>query len=172
NPVERALLLGIERDARLAARVGGIHGLLGYLNARLRFRFTAICELSGIAPWHRVYDRNYPAIQCASDSARAVRTSLTFALGQPGIRPDRLGQSLESWADDAALGVQSVLGALVRRADGEPCAVLCHYDLRPRLAHRYDPRILDHVARRLGTIVTDGLPIQIRSTVSADGSQV
>lgn len=145
--VTRAMLEGVERDLMLAYRIGGMHTALGVLNARTRFRVTALCPLQPRSLACVSYDReNLHGLFDASlgevcSSAQAIADDFGVA---------RAGSDTSSGSRGAPspIAFASRTGALVLAASGAAWGVLFHYDLRLRVATLKERQILEHFGRR------------------------
>lgn len=127
--IERALLDGVLSDVRLVGRIGGIDGILAYLNARTRFRFTAIGSMGLEQPFRRVYDRECPHAPLSFDAR------------------------FEQLMAGAVTDVCSTLSAPIVTTRGQYCGALHHYDLRPRLAPQRETRVLQFVGEHLTSLM-------------------
>jgi hypothetical protein len=142
-----AMLQGIEGDFRLAYRLGGLHTALGVLNARTRFRMTALCPVgpdSAIAA--TIYDRENPRAE--SDQYAGELRSIADSMLSDGESDLAASCTFVSDATTRA-HVTSYVGAAIRRGAGTPWAVLFHYDIRLRLVPRTERQLLEHLAARL-----------------------
>ena len=134
--VTRALLDGVERDVVLAYSIGGMHAVLGTLNARTRFRITALCPLEsgpGARVW--VYDREDPRGQLDASLGEVCSIARLVVDGGAATRI-----------------AASHAGAAVRTTTGRLWGALLHYDLRLRTAAPLECTILEHFGRTFAAL--------------------
>lgn len=151
--VVRAMLDGVERDVIVAHSIGGVHGVLGTLNARTRFRVTALCPLApGRVTPVSVYDRDNPRGQL--DASRREVCSVARMICDD-FEAARIGGDGTPAAPASRLGTDafaSRAGALVFTTTGDVWGVLLHYDLRLRTTTPKERLILDHLGRRFAML--------------------
>lgn len=134
----------------------GLHAGLGYLNGRVRFRFTGVYRFEpSVLVNACLYDRENPLLdQCGTvlrlpDTYCVIARALgdVFATQNAPEDPRLEGHS-------ARHTVISYTGIPVRLPTGRVAGVLCHYDLRPRLLPPEELGVLrsaaDYLARWLG----------------------
>ncbi len=133
DPIERELFDGVAGDVRAVGRSAGVYGILGYLNSRVRFQFTGMGTTGPGEPLHRVFDRDYPAAPLSVDT--------------------RFLQLLAGGNSD----VQSTMWAPVTTSRGSVEAVMCHFDVRLRLASVQELRVFRFVGDELTTLASEEL---------------
>jgi hypothetical protein len=142
-----AFLMEVEFDVLVAASVGGLHGILAYLNARNRYRFTGVFPVGrtpGFSAY--LYDREIPAVACA-DHRQLSQVCDMIA------RAEGIGDSdadVAEVADVAMEGGRSIawIGAPLIGSDGVPCGLLCHFDPRLRTAPERETAVLRFLGAR------------------------
>lgn len=112
--------VGLDSAAVAAAvrrllRTDDAHAALGFLNARTRFRFTALCPVESDAP----------------------RAGLLFDRENPTLR-------LATAADPSHIAL-SCAAVPLRARSGRARGTLCHYDFRPRLLQAREREVLEAV---------------------------
>ncbi len=125
----------------------GVLAALGYLNARVRCRYTGIFRpepprLRNI----RLYDRENPTIDvsgivielndgyCGLTCASAAPFATSDSRRDPRLRAHPARESMRSYA------------GVPLRIDDAVWGTLCHYDMRPRVIPRGEVTVLEHVA--------------------------
>jgi hypothetical protein len=145
--IANAFLTTVESDLLLAATLGGIHGVLAYLNARTRFRFTGIHpvtvgETGASNRRAYLYDRENPAIGGIDHcDLRRVTASVAHVEGTP--------EATNGQASDC-FPAASCLGARLLAGDGTTWGMLCHFDHRLRTALPSEGALLQFLGARAG----------------------
>jgi hypothetical protein len=142
-----AFLDAVERDVRIAFDVAGVHGLLGALNSRTRFRYTAIARLAGGLEIEALYDRDLPSATEQQAEPWLLLAAADVA-AELGVVDAVDGNTFDFSNEHRASGHYCV-GASLRDEAGRIWGVLYHCDRRPRLAGAYEHRVLDHIGARL-----------------------
>ncbi len=144
--VARAFLGTIESDVLVAAGMGGIHGVLAYLNARTRYRFTGVYPAArgtgGAASRHAyLFDRETPAVG-ATDLRELQRVCA-------GI--DQLSDHAPpSGGPTNCYPASSCLRAPLFGADGTSWGMICHFDHRLRTMPPSETELLNFLGTRAG----------------------
>jgi hypothetical protein len=119
--ITHTLCMAVESDVRVASRIGGIHGVLAYLNARTRYRFTGIypapSPVDG-SPLCRayLYDRETPSLGSEPDCFPALPCLDAHLIGADGAVRGRL-YHVDHRLRTAAPSEASLLQFLASRAD-------------------------------------------------------
>lgn len=133
----------------------GAHAVLATLNARTRFRFTALYRVE--APVLRniaLFDRENPTLHAAGQCSALRDTYCNI------VAANALALAVADAASDARLiahpardSVLSYIGVPVRDRAGRVAGTLCHWDTRPRLAPAGELLVLERVAELLASTV-------------------
>lgn len=142
----------------------GLHAGLGYLNGRVRFRFTGVYRFEPSALVNAcLYDRENPWLdQCGTvlrlpDTYCVIARALgdVFATENAPEDPRLEGHSARNT-------VISYTGIPIRLPSGRVAGVLCHYDLRPRLLPKPELGILRSAADYLARWLDPSLAVAAR----------
>ncbi len=143
----------------------GLHDALGYLNARVRFRFTGVYRFEPLVLVNEcLYDRENPALDQSGailqlpDTYCAIARVIgdVFATENAPADPRLEGHS-------ARHTVISYTGIPIRVQSGRIAGMLCHYDLRPRLLPREELGILQCAALYLAFWLGPSLSVARRA---------
>ena len=127
---------------------GDVHAALGVLNARTRFRFTAVYEVEGALLRNLgLYDRENPALNLAGGACDLDESYCTFiaATGSAFATADS-HTDLRLHGHPRRETVLSYAGVPIRSSSGRLVGTLCHYDGRPRFVDAVELRALEAVA--------------------------
>jgi len=113
----------------------GLHAALGYLNARMRYRFTGLYHAEPPL-LHNIglFDRENPDVDPSGAVTQLDETycAITCATAKPFVTADASSDTrLEMHA--ARDSILCYAGVPVRLESGRMWGSLCHFDLRPRL---------------------------------------
>lgn len=159
----RPLPDGADFERDLAAVLSsGIHRALAQLNARTRFRFTAIYRLEQrLLRSVCLYDRENPTINFAGPvvAPESCYREAGILLGRERVGTDRARQLRPSRGARAAsaepVSPASHVDVPLRLPSGRIAGVLSHIDPRPRLLPRSEREKLDAVASALAIRLTE-----------------
>jgi hypothetical protein len=152
------MLEAVERDFLLAYRVGGIRTALGTLNARTRFRMTALVSMEpGESAARNVYDRENPRINLdhTADDLSLIAQAIAHDCAAIQRADETSAKRPREMAE--AVVVPSRVGALVLTDQGSCWGVLFHFDRRLRLAASSERAILAHLGGRLARLCPDAI---------------
>lgn len=125
----------------------GILPALGFLNARVRHRYTAVCRFDG--PLLRnlfVYDRENAKILYGGTAQVLEETYATFVRRRKeAFRSDDCLHDGRLLYHSARASVLSYVGVPIRLATGELWGVLAHHDREPRVAPVGEVELLKQV---------------------------
>ena len=143
----------------------GLHKALGYLNARVRFRFTGVYRFEPTTLVNEcLWDRENPSLdQCGTvlplpDTYCVIARTLGKAFQTENAPED---PRLEGHS--ARHTVISYNGMPIRMLDGLIAGVLCHYDLRPRILPEDELQVLECAAARIAVWSGPSLSAAARS---------
>lgn len=125
----------------------GTRGVLEYLNARTRYRFTGLYRID--PPLLKnvcLFDRENPTIPCSGD-VNTLEETYCCIVGETGKQFVTLDAR-----EDSRLAPRGVLGGVISYSgvpvvrDGVAVGTLCHFDLRPRLSWPQEVAVMEAVA--------------------------
>jgi hypothetical protein len=139
--IARTFFAAIETDLLVAGRMAGVHGMLGCLNARARYRFTGIYPLvqRGVTRMAYLYDRELPG-PANTDDPDFARIALAIVAAE---RPSGAATEVRRLTT-----IEAGVGAMLLSGDGLPWGVLCHFDLRLRAAPPTELPVLKFLGAR------------------------
>ena len=138
-------------------RTRGLHAALGFLNARIRHRFTGVYRFDGRMLRNIcMYDRENPTTRVGDDSPlNETYCSITGAERMPFALDDS-ARDARVRTHPARASVISYCGVPILAADGSAKGTLCHFDLRPRVAPVAEMPLMESVAPLLlSAVATD-----------------
>ncbi|MEP6905988.1 MAG: GAF domain-containing protein [Gemmatimonadales bacterium] len=142
----------------------GLHKALGYLNGRIRFRFTGVYRFEATTLVNEcLYDRENPSLDQSGTVLQLPDTYCAIARVT-----GRVFRTEDSTADPRLEGhsarhtVISYNGMPIRMEDGLIAGVLCHYDLRPRILPDEELEILEGAAARIALWSGPALSVAVK----------
>ena len=157
--VAGGILARVGTDLSLLLKTAEATAALGYLNARVRFRFTGIYRpepplLRNI----RLFDRENPTLDESGNVIALLEgyCGITYSTDAPfGTSDARRDPRLQSHpARDSMI---SYVGVPLRMPDGSVWGTLCHQDVRPRVIPPIELPVLEHVAPLFASWVREHL---------------
>ncbi len=137
-----------EAACERAFRTGGVVAVLGCLNARTRFRYTAVYRAD--PPMLRtieLFDRENPTLSLSGEVKPLRETYCSITRDTNASFQTEDARSDIRLADHAAReSVLSYCGTPIRLASGRVWGSVCHFDVRPRLISAGELAFLEGVA--------------------------
>jgi len=129
----------------------GLHKALGYLNGRVRFRFTGVYRFETTTLVNEcLYDRENPSLDQCGTVLQLPDTYCAIARATGRVfRTEDATEDPRLEGHSARHTVISYNGMPIRMPDGLIAGVLCHYDLRPRILSDEELEILEGAAARI-----------------------
>ena len=149
GPAESRKALSLVREElREVLRINGVVAALGYLNARVRFRYTGIFhpEPPLLRNFH-LFDRENPTLNVSGNVIALVDgyCGLTCSSNSPFATPDSLRDARLD-AHPARESMRSYVGVPLRMTDDTAWGTLCHFDMRPRVIPPSEVSVLEQAA--------------------------